>query len=79
MYGWSAHKSDAVYELVKGMVEGGVPIDGVGIQCHIDLAFGDEMVNGTRSNIQRLGELGLQVQITELDIACGRNQISILL
>ena len=30
--GWSSSKSDAVYELVKNMIETGVPIDGVGLQ-----------------------------------------------
>jgi len=71
MYGYTAHKSDAVYELVKGMVEAGTPIDGVGIQFHIDLSFSDELINGTRDNIKRIGELGLDVHVTELDIACG--------
>jgi endo-1,4-beta-xylanase len=65
-------KSDAVYELVKDLVERGVPIHGVGLQAHINL--GDTASGGQLTpevlgeNIRRLGELGLQVQITEMDV-----------
>lgn len=60
-------KSDAVYELVKGMVERGVPIDGVGFQGH----FGIEeppTPEDVAANIDRLTALGLEVQFTEVDV-----------
>jgi endo-1,4-beta-xylanase len=66
-------KSDAVYALVKDFVTRGVPINGVGLQTHI--AVGDTGAGGPLApetlaqNIKRLGELGLQVQITEMDVA----------
>jgi endo-1,4-beta-xylanase len=66
-------KSDAVYALVKNFVKRGIPINGVGLQTHI--AVGDTGAGGRLApellaqNIQRLGELGLQVQITEMDVA----------
>lgn len=59
-------KSDAVYELVSDLLARGVPIHGVGLQAHFDV--GTINYNSVAENIQRLGELGLEVQITELDI-----------
>lgn len=59
-------KSNAIYELVQGLVERGVPIHGVGLQSHF--ALGGVNSFSIAENIRRLGELGLQVQITEIDI-----------
>lgn len=59
-------KSDAIYELVSDLLARGVPIHGVGLQAHFDVGTID--YDSVAENIQRLGELGLQVQITELDI-----------
>lgn len=60
-------KSQQVYDLVAGMVERGVPIHGVGLQMH--LAFGVVPdLEDVRANMERLGALGLQVHITELDV-----------
>ncbi len=61
-------KSDAVYELVKGMVSRGVPIDGVGLQSHFQPGNGAPSKEDISANIKRLGDLGLEVQITELDV-----------
>jgi len=61
-------KSDAVYNLVKGMISRGVPIDGVGLQMHVNLADAPSTAD-ISANIQRLGALGLQVHITEMDVA----------
>jgi endo-1,4-beta-xylanase len=60
-------KSDAVYAMVKDFKRRGVPIDGVGLQMHISrLDFDTEAV---AANIARLTALGVQVHITELDVA----------
>jgi endo-1,4-beta-xylanase len=60
-------KSDAVYAMVKDFKTRGVPIDGVGLQMHISqLDFDTSQVE---SNVRRLTALGLQVQITELDVS----------
>ena len=64
---WINEKSDAVYELVKGLKNRGVPINGIGLQCHFQLGKID--FEGIRENMQRLAALGLQTQITELDIS----------
>jgi endo-1,4-beta-xylanase len=61
-------KSDAVYEMVKDFKKRGVPIDGVGIQAHI---FNLDMkaISSLTENLKRLTALGLQVHITEMDVA----------
>ena len=60
-------KSDAIYALVKGMLQRGIPIYGVGLQMHTSIlnAPGEQDVI---SNMQRLSALGLKVQITEMDV-----------
>jgi endo-1,4-beta-xylanase len=58
-------KSDKVYELVKGMLERGVPVHGVGLQMHIPVS---NVPYGLLENMQRLAALGLEVHITELDV-----------
>ena len=60
-------KSDAIYAMVKDFKQRGVPIDGVGMQMHIfDLHADSE---GISRNIARFTALGLQVHITEMDVA----------
>ena len=59
-------KSDAVYDMLKDLVARGVPVNGVGLQSHFVLGSVDP--DGIAKNIARLGELGLQVQITEMDV-----------
>ncbi|MEO7222396.1 MAG: endo-1,4-beta-xylanase [Devosia sp.] len=58
-------KGDAVYELVKGLKEQGVPIDGVGWQGHFQSS---SFIMDMKDNGRRLAELGLEVSITELDV-----------
>lgn len=63
-------KADRMYELVKGLLQRKVPIDGVGFQFHINhnMSF---LMPSIESNLKRFAALGLEVQITELDIrAC---------
>ena len=60
-------KSDAVYNFVKGMLSRKIPINGVGMQMHVDLNSAPSQADLT-SNIARLGALGLEVQITEMDV-----------
>lgn len=60
-------KSDAIYTLVKGLLQRGVPIDGVGLQMHISLDRYPNVQN-VLANMQRLAALGLEVQITEMDV-----------
>jgi endo-1,4-beta-xylanase len=60
-------KSNAVYELVKGMKQRGVPIHGVGMQAHLRLDRCPEP-DAVRANVERFRDLGLEVWITELDV-----------
>ena len=60
-------KSDAIYALVKGMLQRGVPIDGVGLQMHISLDRYPS-AQDVLANMRRLTALGLEVQITEMDV-----------
>ena len=63
-------KSDAIYNLVKGLLQRHVPISGVGLQMHVSLAY-SPLPSAVIANMQRLGALGLEVQITEMDVAVG--------
>jgi endo-1,4-beta-xylanase len=59
-------KSDAVFNLVSGLVNQGAPIDGVGWQMHQINPFRIQQAH--RTNAQRLAALGLEVSITEMDV-----------
>lgn len=59
-------KSDAIYELASDFVARGVPIHGIGLQGHFILGQIDDY--GMTENINRFGELGLEVQFTEIDV-----------
>jgi endo-1,4-beta-xylanase len=68
--GWMAAKSNAVYGMLKNMTQRGIPVDGIGIQTHLNL--GDSLdYNSIVSNFQRFADLGLEVHITEMDVQCG--------
>ncbi|NER96099.1 MAG: endo-1,4-beta-xylanase [Symploca sp. SIO1B1] len=60
-------KSDAIYALVKDLQQRGVPIHGVGFQMHTRIK-NPPNPQKVAANIQRLGELGLEVRITEMDV-----------
>jgi endo-1,4-beta-xylanase len=60
-------KSDAIYNMVKGMLARGVPIHGVGLQMHTGPADLPPAAD-VAANMQRLGALGLDVVISEMDV-----------
>lgn len=64
---YTGPKQDGLYNLVKTLREDGVPIDGVGLQAHINIGF--PTVNDIRNAIRRFASLGVKVQITELDMS----------
>ncbi|MGW5129189.1 endo-1,4-beta-xylanase [Streptomyces sp. NPDC004069] len=59
-------KSNAVYAMVKDFKARGVPIDCVGFQSHFNPA--SPVPSDYQANLQRFADLGVDVQITELDI-----------
>jgi endo-1,4-beta-xylanase len=60
-------KSDAIYAMVHDFRQRGVPIDGIGFQMHIENLRAD--VASISANIKRFTALGVQVHITEMDVA----------
>lgn len=60
-------KSDAIYRLVADLVEQGVPIQGVGLQMHVSLDNAPSP-SAVAVNMQRLAALGLEAQVTEMDV-----------
>ena len=61
-------KAEGQYKLVRGMLDRGVPIHGVGLQCHVSVRNAPP-AEELAANIERLGKLGLEVQITELTVS----------
>ncbi|MFI6653715.1 endo-1,4-beta-xylanase [Streptomyces sp. NPDC050529] len=59
-------KSNAVYAMVKDFKQRGVPIDCVGFQSHFN--SNSPVPSDYQANLQRFADLGVDVQITELDI-----------
>lgn len=60
-------KRDYLYNLVKDMLAQGVPIDGVGHQAHIQIGW--PTLKEIEDSINMFAELGLDNQITELDVS----------
>ncbi len=60
-------KSNAIYDLITGLIDRGVPINGVGFQMHVSLE-NSPSPQEVAENMARLSNLGLDVHITELDV-----------
>ena len=60
-------KSNAIYKLVQNLRQRNVPIHGVGFQMHTGIK-NPRNPKRIAENIKRLGELGLEVRITEMDV-----------
>lgn len=61
-------KREKCYQLVKGMLERGIPIHGIGMQGHYNVNMDYNTVD---ESLTRFEELGILIQFTELDIAGG--------
>jgi GH35 family endo-1,4-beta-xylanase len=60
-------KSDRIYDLVRSLQAQAVPIDGVGLQMHVTAA--NRPSDGSiAANMSRLANLGLLVNISEMDV-----------
>jgi endo-1,4-beta-xylanase len=66
--------SDAFLAKVSALVRRGIPINGVGLETHVDLAYktlgGSDTATPVNlaANMRRLGDLGLQVHVSEFDV-----------
>lgn len=70
-------KHEGIYNMLKGLLDAGVPIDGVGIQGHLNIDPSPDPANqgyyesvaNLEEAIKQYSSLGLEVQITEMDIS----------
>lgn len=60
-------KREGMYQLLKGMIARGVPVDTVGLQMHINMECPD--VDFIEETIELYGNLGLNVIVTEMDVS----------
>lgn len=60
-------KREKIYRLVKGLIEKGVPIHGVGLQGH--WSINNPSREELEKSIQMFSSLGVQVQFTEVDVS----------
>jgi endo-1,4-beta-xylanase len=67
----SPKKRDRVYQLLKKLVDAGIPINAIGLQAHWSL--NDPTSAQLQASINLYSSLGLKVQITELDISIYAN------
>ena len=63
-------KSDALYQLIKHLLNSGVRVDAVGFQCHLNANQSYDW-DSIKKNIRRFKDLGMEVYITELDVSMG--------
>ena len=67
-YGFSGQKSTAVYKAIGDLKGMGVPIHGVGFQMH--LGWNETFdLSDLKSNFRKFADLGLEIHITEFDVA----------
>lgn len=60
-------KRDAIYALVKGLLDKGIRVDGIGMQGHWDLQH--PSVASIREAFDLYASLGVKIHITELDVS----------
>lgn len=62
-------KTTDLYNEAKKLLQAGVPLDGIGLQMHIDVD--SPSISSIKDAIEKFGSLGLEVQVTELDVSTG--------
>ncbi|MDF2588035.1 MAG: Endo,4-beta-xylanase [Anaerocolumna sp.] len=60
-------KRDKIYSTIYDMKERGIPIDGLGLQCHINIYSAN--VDNLRRTLELYAKLGLRLHITEMDVS----------
>jgi endo-1,4-beta-xylanase len=60
-------KRDRIYTMLKKLLDEGVPVHAVGLQGHWNIS--DPTEQNLRDAIDKFSSLGLQIQITELDVS----------
>ena len=76
-YNYHPVRRQAIYEMLQGLLAADVPIDGVGLQGHLNLEPGTDpseqsyhqTVENMEEAIEMYSSLGLDVQVTEMDVS----------
>jgi endo-1,4-beta-xylanase len=60
-----SQKTIDMFNLVKSLKDKNVPVDGIGMQMHVNI---NSSVNDIKGSIKKFKTLGVDIQITELDM-----------
>jgi endo-1,4-beta-xylanase len=61
-------RRSAFLKLIRGLKEQGVPLDGVGVQAHLDLSKGPLAERSLRAFFRDIAACGVDITISELDV-----------
>ena len=76
-YDYIPAKQQAIYDLIKGLRDQGIQVDGIGMQCHLNIQPSTDPANQAyyqdvshlEDAIKLYASLGVTVQVTELDMS----------
>jgi endo-1,4-beta-xylanase len=76
-YDYIPTKQQAIYNMIKGLLARGIQVDGIGMQCHINIQPSTDPANQAyyqdvghlEDAIKLYASLGVAVQVTELDMS----------
>jgi endo-1,4-beta-xylanase len=76
-YNYIPAKRDGIYNMLSELIEAGVPVHGVGLQAHLNIEPSNnpsnqayhQHVENMEDAIELYASLGLEVQVTELDVS----------
>lgn len=63
----SASKRDKIFNMLKKLLDAGIPVHGIGLQGHWSIYW--PLETDILSSISKFSSLGIKVQITELDVS----------
>jgi endo-1,4-beta-xylanase len=66
-------KQDKIFRLLEDMLDRGIPVDGIGIQGHWNI-YQEDLAERLDRAIVRFAGLGLEVQVTEMDLSMYRHE-----
>jgi endo-1,4-beta-xylanase len=56
--------------MAKDFKSRSAPLDGIGLQMHINLSFNEpKTLNSFVANLKRFNDLGMDIHVTEFDVA----------
>jgi len=76
-YDYIPAKQQGIHDMIKGLLDQGIQVDGIGMQCHLNIAPSTDSTNqGYYQDVGHLEDaiklyasLGVAVQVTELDMS----------